>query len=103
MARVVSGDDQLAVGMGASHPGERLQQDREVLVGLPLTEIEDVRRADPKAHLPGCLGLGVAPAAEAIVGGLWDRQYPAGRLGKALLHGERCSLGWGDDALGAPH
>src|SRR5713101_1349761 len=99
MAWIVAGNDQLTVGMRATDAGEGLEQDRQVLVSLPLTEIKDIRRANAQAHLPGSLRLGIAPAGEAIVGCLGDREHPVGRAGKTLLHRESRCPGWRDDPL----
>ena len=83
MPRIVAGNDQLNVGPLGGDPPERLDHQRDILVGLPLAEIEEIRRPDAKVPLPGCLPRRIAERLKAAVRGLGNRHDPLPRVGEA--------------------
>jgi hypothetical protein len=60
VARIVAGDDQLDIRPPADHLGEGLNEHEDVLVRLPLTEVEEKGRPDSEVTLPGGFGRRVA-------------------------------------------
>ena len=66
-------DHQLDLRTLSDDAGERLDQQRHVFVGLPLTQVEEIGWFDAKVPLPGRLGRRVAHSGEPFAGGLPDR------------------------------
>src|SRR5207247_4803587 len=70
VARVVTGKHELTGRMSASDDLECFQQQRQVLVCLPLAEITDIRWANVESRLPAGLALAIAAGVNTIVGGV---------------------------------
>src|SRR5919201_7108826 len=77
---IVSGNDELNGRLLVDHLGEGPQQQRYVLVGLPLAQIEKVGRLDVEVPLPGGFRLMVAGRGESSPGSLADRLHSSGGM-----------------------
>ena len=79
--KVATGDYQLAPRLLRQYQAERLDQDGEILVSLPLTQIEEVGSPDTVVLLPGRTGR--TSLGKAVVGRLRNDGDPGGGSRKA--------------------